>query len=172
MLSKRHPMPLWLLMLYRNHPPKYKNPHHLWSNFISTNASNTEACQPPMQTDFSKMQNQEHCQQLWQDSHQHRFMRIRYEAAQTVSNTIITVSPMWKKPEEFALFEQQLKQEKLKISNHQLHSSLAGLSSTEVLPQPNILSKKLEVQSSSAVRELDCMRLQSKPSPVVIPACV
>ncbi|KAG7018027.1 hypothetical protein SDJN02_19893, partial [Cucurbita argyrosperma subsp. argyrosperma] len=45
-----------------------------------------------------------------------------------------------------------------------------GLSSTEVLPQPNILSKKLEVQSSSA--ELDCMRLQSKPSPVVIPACV
>ncbi|XP_038905034.1 flowering time control protein FCA-like [Benincasa hispida] len=94
----------------------------------------------------------------------------------------VTYESLWEKPEEFALFEQQLKQEKLKKSNHQLHSSLAGLSSPEVPPQPNLFSQKLEVQFSSAVRvsihsyifiyELDCMRLQSKPSPVVSPACV
>ncbi|XP_022157018.1 CUGBP Elav-like family member 4 [Momordica charantia] len=83
----------------------------------------------------------------------------------------VTCESSWEKPEEFALFEQQLKQEKLQKQNHQLHSSLP-ISSPEVLPHPNVFSQKLEVQSSSAVRELDCMRLQSKASPVVSPACV
>lgn len=84
----------------------------------------------------------------------------------------VTYESSWEKPEEYALLEEQLKQGKLQKPNHPLHSSLAGLSSPEVLPQPKLFSQKLEVQSSLSVQDLDSMRLQSKASSVVSPACI
>uniref|UniRef100_A0A9I9D4E9 Flowering time control protein FCA n=3 Tax=Cucumis melo TaxID=3656 RepID=A0A9I9D4E9_CUCME len=169
--------------------------------------STQQVCQPPIQTDFSKMQNQVPCQQPRQDSHQQQNLQPpAVRGVQTFSCTsdspmgrpssrvevtlecdwsehtcpdgfkyyynCVTYESLWEKPEEFALFEKQLKQEKLQKPNHQIHSSLPGVSSQEVPPQPNLFSQKLDAQYSSAVRELDCMRLQSKASPVVSPACV
>lgn len=194
-------------------PPQIQESSSSFAQMLSQPMRSTQqVCQPPTQTDISKMQNQMLCQKAWQDSHQqqnlqvHENMPPNARGVQTFTGApnspvgrpssrvevtlecdwsehtcpdgfkyyynCVTYESLWEKPEEFALFEQQLKQEKLQKPNHQPHSSLAGLSSPEVLPQPNLFSQKLEVQFSSAVRELDCMRLQSKPSPVVSPACV
>lgn len=182
-------------------PPQIQEPSSSFSQMpLRPMRPTQQVCQPPTQTDFSKMPNQVHSQQPRQDSHQQQ-QNLQGPPArdvQTFTGTpnspmthpssqvegplecdwsehtcpdgfkyyynCVTCESLWEKPEEFATFEQQSKQEKLQKPNH------AGLSSPEGLPQPNLF--KPNVQTSAAVRELDCMRLQSKASPVVSPACV
>lgn len=69
-------MPLWLPMLYRDHPPNIRTLIIFGQISSQPMQATQQACQPPMQTDFSKMQNQEHCQQLWQDSHQQQKLQV------------------------------------------------------------------------------------------------